>query len=185
MVTSTPTTHAQRSSSSASVTTAQTLAQEWFLSNFDDNETQLAAGVNSALKNVTTSDVMCYGTPSIQRRTNEASPNGGCPAIYTSVNASCSCLTSGYSDSDTWEFHVTLRTDKDSAKYPTTLSSTDILSIDSIRTLLVPSNLTTLIIIGEGVYPQTITFVSQDQSLPGSTLPIAKTVDGTIGVTTV
>ncbi|KAG3160118.1 hypothetical protein PI126_g7054 [Phytophthora idaei] len=185
IVTTIPGAHAQSSSSSTSVTTAETLAQEWFTDNFDDNETQLAVGVNSALKNLTSSDVMCYGFPSVQRRTNEASPNGGCPEIYTAVNASCSCLTTGYSDSDTWEFHVTLRTDEGSEKYPTTLTSSDVLAVDSIRTLLVPSNLTTLRIVGEGTYPQTITFVPQDQGLPGSTLPIAKVEDGSIGITTV
>jgi hypothetical protein len=40
-------------------------------------------------------------------------------------------------------------------------------------------------IIGEGTYPQTITFVPQDESLPGSTLPIATVADGSIAVTTV
>ncbi|KUF81260.1 serine/threonine-protein kinase [Phytophthora nicotianae] len=137
-------THAQSSSSAASVTTAETLAQEWFTDNFDENETQLAVGVNSALKNLTDSDVICYGVPSVQRRTNEESPNGGCPEIYTAVNASCSCLTSGYSDTGTWEFHVAFRTDEGSEKYPAELTSSDILAIDSIRTLLVPSTLTTL-----------------------------------------
>ncbi|KAG2773198.1 hypothetical protein Pcac1_g15964 [Phytophthora cactorum] len=185
IVTTIPGAHAQSSSSSTSVTTAETLAQEWFTDNFDDNETHLAVGVNSALKNLTSSDVMCYGFPSVQRRTKEASPNGGCPEIYTAVNASCSCLTTGYSDSDTWEFHVTLRTDEGSEKYPTTLTSSDVLAVDSIRTLLVPSNLTTLRFVGEGTYPQTITFVPQDQGLPGSTLPIAKVEDGSIGITTV
>ncbi|ETO86361.1 TKL protein kinase [Phytophthora nicotianae P1976] len=178
-------THAQSSSSAASVTTAETLAQEWFTDNFDENETQLAVGVNSALKNLTDSDVICYGVPSVQRRTNEESPNGGCPEIYTAVNASCSCLTSGYSDTGTWEFHVAFRTDEGSEKYPAELTSSDILAIDSIRTLLVPSTLTTLRLVGEGTYPQTITFVPQDQGLPGSTLPIAQVEDGSIGITTV
>uniref|UniRef100_H3GIU1 Protein kinase domain-containing protein n=1 Tax=Phytophthora ramorum TaxID=164328 RepID=H3GIU1_PHYRM len=181
--------HAQSSSSSSTsasvATTAETLAREWFTDNFDDNETQLAVGVNSALNNLSSSDIMCYGVPSVQRRTNEATPNGGCPAIYTAVNASCSCLSTGYADSDTWEFYVKLRTDEGSESYPTTLTSADVLAIDSIRTMLVPTNLTTLRITGEGTYPQTITFVPQDQDLPGSTLPIAVVEDGSIAVTTV
>ncbi|KAL3662247.1 hypothetical protein V7S43_012577 [Phytophthora oleae] len=175
---------AQRSSSSVT-TTAEALAQEWFTDNFDNNETQLAVGVNSALNNLTSSDVMCYGVPSVQRRTNEEGPNGGCPDIYTAVNASCSCLTTGYADSETWEFHVALRTNEGSDSYPTALTSSDVLAIDSIRTLLVPSNLTTLRIVGEGTYPQTITFVPQDQDLPGSTLPIAEVDEGSIGITTI
>ncbi|KAG6584554.1 TKL protein kinase [Phytophthora cinnamomi] len=172
-------------STATTVTTAETLAQEWFTDNFDDNETQLAVGVNSALNNLSSSDVMCYGVPSVQRRTEEATPNGGCPDIFTAVNASCSCLSSGYSDVDAWEFHVTLRTDEGSDSYPTALTSADVLAIDSIRTLLVPSSLTTLRIIGEGTYPQTITFVPQDEDLPGSTLPIATVKDGSIAITTV
>ncbi|OWZ20339.1 TKL protein kinase [Phytophthora megakarya] len=178
-------TQAQSSTSSTSSTAAETLAQEWFTDNFDDNETQLAVGVNSALQNLTDSDIMCYGVPSVQRRTDESSPNGGCPDTYTAVNGSCSCLTTGYSDTETWEFHVALRTDEGSESYPKSLSSSDVLAIDSIRTLLVPSNLATLRIIGEGAYPQTVTFVPQDQSLPGSTLPLAVVEDGSIAVTTV
>ncbi|RLN73354.1 hypothetical protein BBJ28_00011893 [Nothophytophthora sp. Chile5] len=149
-------TEAQSSSSSSSsatvTTTAETLAQEWFTSNFDDNETQLAVGVNSALNNLTSSQIMCNGVPGLQRLTVETAPNGGCPDVFTAVNASCSCLTSGYTDTDTWEFHVSLR-GSDSA-YPTTLTSTDVLPIDSIRTLLVPSNLTTLC-----VYIQLLVYV--------------------------
>jgi hypothetical protein len=120
------------------------LAQEWFTDNFSDNKTQLAVGVNSALNNLSSSDVMCYGVPSVQRRTLELSPNGGCPDIFTAVNGSCSCLTSGYADSASWEFRVALRTDEGSESYPTVLASTDVLAVDSIRTLLVPSNVTTL-----------------------------------------
>ncbi|KAE9106997.1 hypothetical protein PF001_g21222 [Phytophthora fragariae] len=174
------------SSTAASVATkAETLAQEWFTDNFDDNETQLAMGVNSALNNLSSSDVMCYGVPSVQCRTDEATPNGGCPDIFTAVNASCSCLATGYSDTDTWEFHVTLRTVEGSDSYPTTLTAEDVLAIDSIRTLLVPTSLATLRIVGEGAYPQTITFVPQDQDLPGSTLPIADVEDESIAITTV
>ncbi|KAF4318988.1 hypothetical protein BBI17_006732 [Phytophthora kernoviae] len=128
---------------------------------------------------------MCYGVPSVQRRTDELTPNGGCPSIYTAVNASCSCLSSGYSDTDTWEFHVVLRSGESNSSYPTTLTSSDVLAIDSIRTLLVPTNLTTLRIIGDSTYPQTISFVPQDQALPGSTLPIAAVEDGSIAITTV
>lgn len=171
------------SSATSTVSTAEELAQEWFTSNFDDNETQLAVGVNSALNNLSSSEIMCYGVPSVQRRTEEQTPNGGCPDFYTAVGASCSCLTTGY-DSDTWEFLVKVR-DEEDTEYPTTLTSTDVLAVDSIRTLLVPSNVTSLRVIGQGTYPQTISFVPQDQDLPGTTLPIAEVADGSIAVTSV
>ncbi|KAG7375117.1 hypothetical protein PHYBOEH_003783, partial [Phytophthora boehmeriae] len=176
---------AAQSSSSSSTSKAQTLAQEWFSANFDDNETQLAVGVNSALKNLTDSDVICSGLPSVQRRSDDSTPNGGCPSIFTAVNASCSCLSSEETDTSAWEFRVALRSDQSDGSYPTTLTASDVLPIDSIRTLLVPTSLTTLRIIGVGTYPQTITFVPQDQALPGSTLPIAEVESGSIAITTV
>jgi len=132
------------SSSSGTVSTAEELAQTWFTDNFDDNETQLAVGVNSELTDMPAADIMCSGTPSIQRRSVEAGPNGGCPDIFSALNASCSCLTD-YADAaaTTWEFVVAKRA-SDYDSYPTTLNATDVLYIDAIRTLLVPSTLTTL-----------------------------------------
>ncbi|RLN20394.1 hypothetical protein BBJ28_00018775 [Nothophytophthora sp. Chile5] len=123
-------------------TKAEELAQEWFTANFADNQTQLAVGVSSALSNLTDSDIICYGVPSLQRRTVETLPNFGCPDIYTAVDASCSCLTPGFNDTDTWEFHVTQRDNE--SEYPTTLNATRVLPIDAIRTMVVPSTLKTL-----------------------------------------
>lgn len=132
------------SSSLDTVSTAEELAQTWFSDNFDDNETQLAVGVNSVLTAVPAADVVCSGTPSIQRRSVEAGPNGGCPDIFSALNASCSCLTD-YADAaaTTWTFVVAKRA-SDYDSYPTTLNATGVLYIDAIRTLLVPSTLTTL-----------------------------------------
>ncbi|TDH71587.1 hypothetical protein CCR75_001789 [Bremia lactucae] len=129
--------------------------------------------------------MICNGSPSIQRRTDKMTPNGGCPAIFTSMNGSCSCLTTGYSDTNTFEFYVRLRGDEGMEYYPKSLDSSTILAIDSIRTLLVPPDLTTLKIVGEGMYPQTIKFVLQDRGVPGLTLPIAMVKDGTLSLTTV
>ncbi|GMF51539.1 unnamed protein product [Phytophthora fragariaefolia] len=123
-------------------TVAEELAQEWFSENFWDNVTQLAVGVNSKLNNLSSSDIICNGTPSLQRRSDETLPNFGCPDIFTAIDASCTCLVSGYNDTDTWEFRVAQR-DADS-KYPTKLTSSDILYIDAIRTMLVPPTLKTL-----------------------------------------
>ncbi|KAG6584557.1 TKL protein kinase [Phytophthora cinnamomi] len=152
-------------------TKAETLAQEWFEANSDANVTYLAVGVNSALSNITGGDVICgEGVPSLQRRTPEELPNNGCPAIFTALNGSCTCLT-GYKDSDSWEFFVTARTTED--EYPLTMNATDVLPIDMIRTLLIPSTVVSISITGVGDEPQPITFVPQDVDLPGSDIPIA------------
>lgn len=124
------------------MTTAEELAQDWFTSNFDDGETQLAVGVNSALSNLTSDDIICRGSPSVQRLANEVSPNGGCPDIFSALNGSCTCL-SGFTDADTWEFRVTKRSEAN-ITFPTSWDASDVLPVDSIRTLLVPSTLVTL-----------------------------------------
>uniref|UniRef100_H3GIU6 Protein kinase domain-containing protein n=1 Tax=Phytophthora ramorum TaxID=164328 RepID=H3GIU6_PHYRM len=123
-------------------TRAEVLAQEWFIVNLFDNETHLAFGVDSKLKNLTDSDIICNGMPSLQRRSAELLPNFGCPDIFTAVDASCTCLGDGYTDSDVWEFRVARRTIR--SEYPTALSSADVLPVDAIRTMQVPSTLKTL-----------------------------------------
>lgn len=123
-------------------TQAEILAQEWFEANSDANVTYLAVGVNSALSNITGSDVICgEGVPSLQRRTPDELPNNGCPAIFTALNGSCTCLPD-YSSSDTWEFFVTKRTSED--EYPLSMNASDVLPIDTIRTLLVPSTVVSM-----------------------------------------
>ncbi|RLN20392.1 hypothetical protein BBJ28_00018777 [Nothophytophthora sp. Chile5] len=161
--------------------------------NSADNLTYLAVGVNSALSNITEDELICGGVPSLQRRTSAMMPNNGCPAIFTAIDGSCTCLPD-YSGLDTWEFLVTTSTSDDAI--PVSLNATDVLPIDAIRTLLVPSTVNSLYvqhlcfllqrwlgyswflaanraITGVGEEPQTIAFVPQDVDLPGSALPIA------------
>ncbi|OWZ20334.1 TKL protein kinase [Phytophthora megakarya] len=164
-------------------TVAEELAQEWFIANFWYNDTQLAVGVDSALQNLSSSDIICGGVPSLQRRSEGVLPNFGCPDIFTAVDASCTCLSTGYSDTSLWEFYVT-RSSVDS-EYPTDLTSADILPVDSIRTMLVPSTLKTLRIIGGGNSPQDIQFTPEDKRIPGTTLPIAVSPSGPISISTV
>ncbi|KAL4101411.1 hypothetical protein PRIC1_005163 [Phytophthora ramorum] len=154
-------------------TRAELLAQSWFEANTDDNVTYLAVGVNSELSNITGSDVICgKGVPSLQRRS--AGPNNGCPAIFTAVNGSCTCLQD-YSGADSWQFFVTKRTAE--SEDPLTLNGTDVLPVDTIRTLLVPSTVISLSITGVGDEPQAISFAPQDVDLPGSDIPIAVNED--------
>lgn len=134
----------------AGVSTAQELAQEWFVANTGENETVLAVGVNTALSNISSSENMCGGDlPSLQSRSSSLAPNGGCPTIFTAENGSCTCLT-GYSNtSDTWEFRVAQRSTDSSSTggdgaLPMALNASDTLAIDVIRTLLVPPSVTTL-----------------------------------------
>ncbi|POM66938.1 TKL protein kinase [Phytophthora palmivora] len=164
-------------------TVAEELAQEWFTANFWYNDTQLAVGVDSALQNLSSSDIICSGVPSLQRRSEGVLPNFGCPDIFTAIDASCTCLTTGYNDTEVWEFHVA-RSSFDS-EYPTTLKTADILLVDTIRTLLVPTTLKTLRIIGNGDLPQEIQFAPEDKRIPGTALPIAINPSGSIAISTV
>ncbi|RLN78334.1 hypothetical protein BBJ28_00000512 [Nothophytophthora sp. Chile5] len=120
---------------------AVVLAQDWFRVNSADNLTYLAVGVNSALSNITEDELICGGVPSLQRRTSVMMPNNGCPAIFTAIDGSCTCLPD-YSGLDTWEFFVTTSTSDDAI--PVSLNATDVLPIDAIRTLLVPSTVNSL-----------------------------------------
>ncbi|KAL4101412.1 hypothetical protein PRIC1_005164 [Phytophthora ramorum] len=164
-------------------TRAEVLAQEWFIVNLFDNETHLAFGVDSKLKNLTDSDIICSGMPSLQRRSAELLPNFGCPDIFTAVDASCTCLGDGYTDTDVWEFRVARRTIR--SEYPTALSSADVLPVDAIRTMQVPSTLKTLRIIGGDSALQDIHFAPQDKRTPGTTLPIAVSPNGSLSISTV
>ncbi|KAE8883033.1 hypothetical protein PF003_g32913 [Phytophthora fragariae] len=164
-------------------TVAEELAQEWFTENFWDNVTQLAVGVDSNLKNLSSSDVICNGMPSLQRRSDETLPNFGCPGIFTAIDASCTCLASGYNNTDTWEFRVAQRSVD--SKYPAKLTSADVLHVDGIRTMLVPPTLKTLRIIGHGSSPQDIQFAPEDRRIPGSVLPVAISPNDSISVSSV
>ncbi|RLN62099.1 hypothetical protein BBP00_00004970, partial [Phytophthora kernoviae] len=154
-------------------TVAEALTQQWFSANLNDNETQLAVGVDSDLKNLSSSDIICNGVPSLQSRSTETLPNFGCPDIFTAVGGSCTCLDVGYNNTDTWEFHVTQR--GEDSEHPKSLCSDDVLPIDTVRTIR---------IIGEGDSPQGIRFASEDRRIPGSILPIAVSTDP-ISVSTV
>ncbi|KAG7392536.1 hypothetical protein PHYPSEUDO_000224 [Phytophthora pseudosyringae] len=164
-------------------TQAQVLAQDWFEANSNDNVTYLAVGVNSQLSNITDSDVICgKGVPSLQRRTAAHPPNNGCPAIFTALNGSCTCLQD-FNATDSWEFFVTKRTTE--RENPLALSRTDVLPIDTVRTLLVPSTLVSLSITGVGDEPQAISFVPQDVDLPGSDTPVAVNAEDTRDATSI
>ncbi|GMF32879.1 unnamed protein product [Phytophthora lilii] len=168
---------ASSSTEAGAETKAEVLAQTWFEANSKENVTYLAVGVNSALSNITGSDVICgKGVPSLQRREPGELPNNGCPAIFTAVNGSCTCMPD-YNNTESWEFLVTKRDVEN--EYPVTLNASDVLPIDSIRTLLVPSGVVSLSITGVGDKPQAISFVPQDVDLPGSDVPIAVNEDGT------
>lgn len=134
------------SDSSVSISTADELAQEWFVANVEIDEVYLAVGVDTALQNMTASERICEGTvPSMQTRSTQLMPNHGCPDIFSAVNGSCTCLTGYNNTSDAWEFRITKRDASEVAgAFPTQIATTDTLQIDVIRTLLVPPSVTTL-----------------------------------------
>jgi hypothetical protein len=141
----------------AGVSTAQELAQQWFVDNTGEDEAVLAVGINTALSNMSSSDIICGGdAPSLQSRSSVLNPNGGCPSIFTAENGSCACISGFSNTSDTWEFRVTQRSSASSSAgadvaLPLSLNASDTLAVDSIRTLLVPPSVTTLYDPGSGV----------------------------------
>lgn len=118
-------------------------AVEWFQNNMAQGETRLVGGLNS---NVYTSEVMqelCDSLPSLQTYNTSMTPNGGCPDEFTTIGASCTCLTDYNSSSSTaWSFNVKAKTA--SITYPLTESATDALQVDTIETMYIPSTVTSL-----------------------------------------
>ncbi|KAE9130568.1 hypothetical protein PF007_g4469 [Phytophthora fragariae] len=158
-------------------------AQSWFVDNFLDGETQLFGGTNNALN---ASLEVCDGLPSLVTRSSTVKPNGACPAIFTDVNASCTCLSGfGHSD-DAWEFRIRVKGNGSSATtFPTTQAATDTLEIDAIQTLYVPDTLQKLSILGISKSPLSITFVPEYRNHAGNEFPIARTLDSTSKLSTI
>ncbi|KAE9249046.1 hypothetical protein PF004_g3590 [Phytophthora fragariae] len=158
-------------------------AQSWFVDNFLDGETQLFGGTNNALNS---SLEVCDGLPSLVTRSSTVKPNGACPAIFTDVNASCTCLSGfGHSD-DAWEFRIRVKGNGSSATtFPTTQAATDTLEIDAIQTLYVPDTLQKLSILGISKSPLSITFVPEYRNHAGNEFPIARTLDSTSKLSTI
>ncbi|KAF1334685.1 Tkl protein kinase, partial [Globisporangium splendens] len=85
---------------------------------------------------------VCGGRPSIQTRSTTLTPNGGCPEVYTSAGVSCTCLN-GYSNTTEWEFNIKTRA-ADVKTFPLELNAGDVFDINSLMTIILPDNVTSI-----------------------------------------
>lgn len=85
---------------------------------------------------------VCDGRPSIQTRSQQITPNGGCPKVYTDANVSCTCL-SGYLNTTEWQFNVKTRPAAVTS-FPLELTANDVFEINTLMTIIVPENLTSV-----------------------------------------
>lgn len=85
---------------------------------------------------------VCDGRPSIQTRSQQIAPNGGCPKVYTDANVSCTCLN-GYSNTNEWHFNIKTRPAAVTS-FPLELTANDIFEINTLMTIIVPENLTSV-----------------------------------------
>ncbi|KAG7382398.1 hypothetical protein PHYPSEUDO_004879 [Phytophthora pseudosyringae] len=161
-------------------------AQNWFLDNFLEGETQLVGGPNTVLEALESSLQICGGLPSLVTRSSTVEPNGACPEMFTGLNASCTCLSGLDSSDEAWEFRIrTKGSDDNSRAYPATQATTDTLMVDAIQTLYVPHALQKLSITGIGASPLSLAFVPEYRNQAGHELPIARSLDSTSSLATI
>ncbi|TDH68079.1 hypothetical protein CCR75_004193 [Bremia lactucae] len=91
--------------------------------------------------------VVCEGKPSVQTKASTVPPNGGCPEVYTKANVSCTCLE-GYDTATEWEFYIQSRTRLENQ--PLVLEFGATLGLTSLVTIVAPSNITSIKIVGVG-----------------------------------
>ncbi|KAF1334683.1 Tkl protein kinase, partial [Globisporangium splendens] len=180
------------SSSSSSAASIDSPLGAWYTGQIGDNETQLMGLASATLNRLVTAaddgELPCAGRPSIQSIT--VLPNGtrwtnhGCPSLFTSLGASCTCLGGYANSSGVWEFKVKKKTSAAKSP-PLTLTASDVLEIDTIASLWIPDTVTTLRIIGVSDEPLPIPFVSDNWAQGTDSLPIAQTNSSTLNLQTV
>ncbi|CEG37780.1 tkl protein kinase [Plasmopara halstedii] len=129
----------------------------WLENYLQDGETRLfpndIKGVwkNAISHNLTANwevlPIVCEGKPSIQTKSRILTPNGGCPDVYTNASVSCTCLE-GYNNSTEWNFYIQPRTQL--TDQPLTLKYGTTLEINSLVTIVVPDELSSIKIVGVG-----------------------------------
>lgn len=146
---------AQTTTTTANATTASALDDRviaWLGNYLDDGETRLfvndvkyiwgitiGSGLTGNWKSLPS---VCDGRPSIQTRSTELTPNGGCPEVYTSAGVSCTCLN-GYSNTTEWMFNIKTRPDGVNT-FPLELNAGDVFEINSLMTVILPDNITSM-----------------------------------------
>ncbi|KAG7382399.1 hypothetical protein PHYPSEUDO_004880 [Phytophthora pseudosyringae] len=178
---------ATSSSSSYSSSSSSSTLTSWFTSNFRDEETQLVVGSKSSTTTTDASHQVCNGLPALVTRSSTGTPNGGCPDELTALNASCTCIT-GYSNTaSSWAFRITTESWNSTTTTTThsrTQSSSDELTINTIRPIWVSSSLKTLEIEGAGETPAEISFINENRVASGSSLALVRSASNSTNVST-
>lgn len=109
-----------------------------YASTMDENEQRLTIINDSLLM-----ESVCDGGPVIILKSTTVPANGACLPAQSRYNLSCSCL-SGFANKTSWDFHIRA-SDKDAmSPFPTTFSNENIVQVNSLMLLTVPSDLLTL-----------------------------------------
>lgn len=147
---------AQDASATAATTTTSSGLDDrviaWLGNYLNEGETRLFANDIKSIWGITIGSGLtgnwkslpsvCDGRPSIQTRSQQIAPNGGCPKVYTDANVSCTCL-SGYSNQTEWQFNVKTRPTTVTS-FPLQLTANDVFEINSLMTIIIPENLTSM-----------------------------------------
>ncbi|CAH0484983.1 unnamed protein product [Peronospora farinosa] len=114
-----------------------------YASTMDENEQRLTI-INDALL----MESVCDGNPVVILKSTTVPANGACLPAQSRYNLSCSCL-SGFANKTLWEFHVRAPDGDAISPFPTTFSDRNIVQVNSLMLLDVPSDLLILKIQGE------------------------------------
>ncbi|CAI5703401.1 unnamed protein product [Peronospora effusa] len=114
-----------------------------YASTMDENEQRLTI-INDALL----MESVCAGNPVVILKSTTVPANGACLPAQSRYNLSCSCL-SGFANKTLWEFHVRAPDGDAISPFPTTISDRNIVQVNSLMLLDVPSDLLILKIRGE------------------------------------
>jgi hypothetical protein len=136
--------------SSSSSSSADSPLGAWYTEQIGANETQLIGLTSATLQHLVTDDAVelpCAGRPSTQSITvlpdGSRWTNDGCPSLFTSLGASCTCLDGYTNSSGVWEFKVKKKTSAAKSP-PLMLTASDVLEIDTIASLWIPNTVTAL-----------------------------------------
>ncbi|CAH0475955.1 unnamed protein product [Peronospora belbahrii] len=114
-----------------------------YASEMDENEQRLTIINDNLLM-----ESVCNGDPVVILKSTNVSTNGACLPAQSRYNLSCSCLL-GFANKTSWDFHIRAPEQDAVSPFPTTLSSGNIVQVNSLMLLDVPSTLLTLKIQGE------------------------------------
>ncbi|KAG3166464.1 hypothetical protein PI124_g4612 [Phytophthora idaei] len=114
-----------------------------YASTMNENEQRLTIIRDSLL-----TESVCDGEPMVILKSSTVPANGACLAAQSRYNLSCSCL-SGFTNTTVWDFCIRAPDAEPTSPFPTTISDGNVVRVDSLMMLEVPSDLLTFKIHGD------------------------------------